>query len=162
MFERELALFRFMHDYLQRLTEDLLPEDLLHVLPGATNPPAYVLGHLAVCNDMTLRILQQPMLCPEGWVRSFGPGSNPEKMTIGYPSREELLGVLHRQFEAIVAALPGADAAGLDRPHSAGVLRGTAIETVGDLLAHLLTTHFALHVGQLSLMRRQRGRSPLF
>jgi hypothetical protein len=34
--------------------------------------------------------------------------------------------------------------------------------TAGDLLAHLLTSHEATHVGHLSACRRGRGMPPLF
>jgi hypothetical protein len=48
------------------------------------------------------------------------------------------------------------------KPQSFPFFVNTPIKTVGDCVALLMTTHFSTHIGQLSLMRRQLGRPPLF
>ena len=42
------------------------------------------------------------------------------------------------------------------------LLYDTPIKSKGDLLNHILTTHFASHLGQLSSWRRLMGLPPLF
>ena len=79
-----------------------------------------------------------------------------------YPSIAELMEKLEEGHAALCEAAKDAEPAAMDAPHSFGPFKGSPIETVGDLLGHLITTHFASHVGQLSLMRRQLGFAPLF
>jgi hypothetical protein len=46
--------------------------------------------------------------------------------------------------------------------HEVGLLSNTPLRTKGDLIAHILATHFAVHLGQLSTLRRLAGRPLLF
>jgi hypothetical protein len=162
VFAQEITLFRFMHGYLQKLMAELTDADLRAVTPGAVNPPAYILGHLAISNDFALRLLGRPPVCPAEWAAAFGPGSSPEKMQIEYPSKAALLETIRLGHEAVIAAAPDADQRMMGKAQSFPLFKGTPIQTVGDCVALLMTTHFALHVGQLSLMRRQLGHAPLF
>lgn len=162
MFAQEITLFHFMNGYLQKVLTGFSDEALTQPVPGAVNPPAYILGHLAISNDFALSLLKQPTVCPKSWAVAFGPGSSPDKMKIEFPSRIALLEALQTGYERIVAAAPDADPEAMAQPHSVAVFQGTPIQTVGDCVALLMTTHFSLHIGQLSLMRRQRGHAPLF
>ncbi len=162
MFAQEITLFHFMFGYLQKVLTGFSDDDLLESVPGAVNPPAYILGHLAISNDFTLSMLRQPTVCPKPWMVAFGPGSAPDKMKIDYPSRTALVEAIQTGYERIVAAAPHADPEAMSQPHSVPLFQGTPIQTVGDCVALLMTTHFSLHVGQLSLMRRQHGHAPLF
>jgi hypothetical protein len=162
MFEQEVTLFRFMHGYLQNVVAEYSEADLQAVLPGAVNSPGYVLGHLAISNDFALGLLNQPKVCSEGWGTAFGPGSDPTKMQIPYPSKQILLDTIRQGHERVIAAVPQADPVAMAQPQTFPFFRGTAIKTVGDCVALLMTTHFSLHVGQLSLMRRMAGYPPLF
>ena len=162
MFEREATLYRFMNGYLLKAIADFDDAALVTPVPGSINPPAYILGHLATSNDSALQLFGLPGVCPPEWKTAFGPGSSPDKMQIPFPSRDELLAALQTGHDRVLAAAPQADPAAMAKRHHAGMFRGTPIETVADLVALLMTTHFALHVGQLSLMRRQHGQPPLF
>jgi hypothetical protein len=162
MFTQEVTLFRFVHGYLQKLIADMDDRNLTNAAPGAVNPPAYVIGHLAIANDFALQLLGQPNVCPESWHEAFGPGSSPDRMKIGYPPKQELLEKVRLGHERVCAAAMAASADAMSKPQPLPFLKDTPIMTVGDLVAHLMTTHFAVHVGQLSLMRRQQGRPPLF
>lgn len=162
MFAQETTLFQFMLGYLQQLVANM-PEDALHrPVAGAVNPPAYVLGHLAISNDFTLQILGQPTVCPPEWHEAFGPGSSPAKMKIAYPSKQELLTAIATGHARVCEAVKTASPEALAQPQSFPFFKGTPIKTLGDCVALLMTTHFSLHIGQLSLMRRQLGQPPLF
>ncbi len=162
MFEQEITLFRFMHGYLERLLADWDEAYLTEPLPGAVNPPAYVLGHLAISNDFALQLLDQPRICPREWHVAFAPGSSPEKMRTAYPTLAELKDAIKLGYERVCAAVPHADPTAMAEPQSFPFFANTPIQTVGDCVAVLMTTHFSLHIGQLSLMRRQLGQPPLF
>lgn len=50
----------------------------------------------------------------------------------------------------------------LNRPHGSPSLTGTPIVSIADMIAMLLTNHFAFHLSQLSSCRRSAGHAPLF
>ncbi len=162
MFEQESKLFASMINYLKAVVADISDANLTKAVPGAVNPPAYILGHLAICNDFTLKLLGQPPVCPPEWSEPFAPGNNPAKMKIEYPSKEELMGMIQKGHEHISAAVKKASPEAMSQPKTLASLAASTLTNVGDLVALLMTTHFALHVGQLSLMRRQLGNAPLF
>jgi hypothetical protein len=47
----------------------------------------------------------------------------------------------------------------MSQPQTAELLKNTPLKTIGDVMDHLLTTHFAFHIGQLSAWRRLEGKS---
>ena len=83
-------------------------------------------------------------------------------MKMNYPSKQELLGMIQKGQEKISEAVKNASPESMSQPKTIPSLAASTLTTVGDLVALLMTTHFALHVGQLSLMRRQLGKAPLF
>jgi hypothetical protein len=87
----------------------------------------------------------------------FAPGSDPGKLN-EVPSKQDLLQALAEGHGLVAAALASADEHRLQEPHSIQFLLG-ALPTKADLLSHLLTTHEAVHWGQLSAWRRARGLS---
>ena len=71
------------------------------------------------------------------------------KMTLeGYPRMSE--------------AIRNASEEQLSAAHGIRLLDGTPTQTTGELMAHLLTSHFAFHLAQLSGWRRASGKGPLF
>lgn len=158
MFEREAVLARFVGAYYRRLTADL-PEDRLGAVavPGL-KPPVWILGHLAIANDLALRMLGLPTTCPESWTAAYRPGSDPAAPTGVVPSKQELIGTFLASHEAILEGLPKADPAAMSDPHGLPMaILAEFTPTKGDLLAHLLTTHPSVHLGQLSTWRRVMG-----
>ena len=158
-----LTLYNFNLSYLERLTADI-PEEQMTVQPTPhVNPPAWLLGHLAICTDMALGLLGQPTRLPQEWHAEFGPGSEPLSQQHPYPDKEELLIALREGHAAVAAALEAADLETLaeKNPVPMKFLQQT-LPTKGDVLAHLMATHEASHLGHLSNWRRQMGLPPLF
>src|SRR5262249_52036022 len=98
------------------------------------------------------------------WLTMFGPASDPDALPADAPGKGHLLSAFESGCEAVAQATkdpPPPEVLG--RPHGidVGDLK-TTIPTVGDLVAHLMTTHQAFHLGQLSACRRMLGRPPLF
>ncbi len=157
MFEHERTLYRMLLDYARRLVADL-PEGRMTEQPApGMNHPLWVLGHLAICTDYAAGILgDKTQACPDAWHREFGPSSIPVPDPPVRPTRDELWTALESGHARVEALLPRADPATLAEPHAIDFLR-PAIRTNGELLAHLLTTHEAIHLGQLSTWRRAAG-----
>jgi hypothetical protein len=158
MFEREIRLHAFLLDYAKRLAEGIDDERMVEQPSPGMNHPAWIYGHLALCTDYALGLLGAPKLCPEPWTERFGPGSALLTDRSAYPSKGELLDALARGHEAVAQRAASADPATLDQPHpfKMAFLEGQ-ITTVGEMLAHLMTTHEASHLGQLSAWRRAMG-----
>jgi len=151
-----MTLCAFALGYCRRLVDDI-PDDALadQPSPGVTHP-AWVLGHLAIAADAaTVRLGGRPA-CPPDWRRLFGPGSAVSPDRAAYPSKAELLAAVERGFGLAVESARRATPELLAQPQ-AGPFYTQECPTVGDLVAHLMTTHSFLHLGQLSAWRRMRG-----
>src|SRR3954462_4159465 len=156
MFDRERTLFGFCRAYLGKLADDLADDQLaLQPVPGL-NPAAWLLGHLAIANDYTLRMLGRPGVCPRAWHVDFGPGSTPLQYRGAAPTKREMLDTFEAGYQQVVPAAKAADPAAMAAANPLDFLRGP-IPTVGDLVAHLLSTHCATHLGQFSAWRRAAG-----
>jgi hypothetical protein len=149
-----------MLDYLDKIVAEMTADDLRRG-NGAANPPGWILGHLAIVADYAGPMLKRPRQCPAAWHKAFGPGSDPHA-ELPAQSATEWMQSIRNNYEGILAALSQADEAVLAEPHGSSLLAGTRIETKGQLLSHLLTTHLATHIGQLSAWRRSQGYLPLF
>jgi hypothetical protein len=162
--EQVLTLYAFTLAMCEWLMADVSQEEMERQPTAGVNPPAWILGHLAICTDYALQLMGRAMRLPKTWHEEFGPGTSPLPTTHAYPSREELLDALRSGHAEVVAVLESVDAAKLAAPNPlSGIpfLQQT-LPTAGDLLAHLMTTHEAAHLGHLSNWRRQVGRKPLF
>lgn len=162
MFENELVLYDFTLASAQTLAADI-PESEMNVapFPGA-NPPVWILGHLAICTDFAAKLLGLSRECPREWHLMFGPGSKPAELSGTLPSKAELLAALARGHERVAPAARSADAAAMAQPQTFEILKGTPMQTVGHVVAHLISTHEAFHLAQLSACRRKLGKPPLF
>jgi hypothetical protein len=161
MLEIPLKLFTFNLEYLRLQVQDIPSEAFSQAAFPGGKPPLWILGHLAIANDYSLQLLGEPAACPPEWHATFGPGSAAE--VAGGPAAEDLLAELLRGAELVKQAVPRATPERLAQKHTVPMkqlLRFTP--TVGDLVGHLLSTHFATHLGQLSVWRRQRGLPAVF
>jgi len=158
-----LTLYAFTLASCENLMADIGAEEMEEQPTEGVNPPAWLLGHLAICTDFALQLMGEPTRLPKEWLEEFGPGSSPLSDKHPYPSREELLTALREGHAAVAAALPKATDATLAEPNPLPMpFLQKCFPTKGDLIAHLLSTHEAAHLGHLSNWRRQMGRKPLF
>lgn len=158
MFETECRLYAFLGGYAEKLTRDLDDSWMTERPAPGMNHPAWILGHLAISADLGLRILGQPTLRSAKWMRLFGPGSKAVEERGVYPARDTLREAYEAGRRALLAAAPGADPAAMSQPHELELaFLKEALPTCGLLIAHLLTTHEATHLGQLSAWRRGMG-----
>ncbi|HXY33631.1 MAG TPA: DinB family protein [Planctomycetaceae bacterium] len=159
MFDRELRLNGLMHGLLQKLLADIDEPRLQHPLCEGGNSPAWILAHLAIVNDFCLRNLgeKQPS-APTEWHKRFRPGAVPKDDPAPLPTKAELAEVLESGRRRIVEAAAKADPEKMNQPQTSDFFKDSPVKTVGDVVAHLLTTHFAFHLGQISAWRRIEGK----
>ena len=161
MFERELTLFKFQLGYLKMVAADL-DESAMTVAPfEGANPPVWILGHLAVSTDFAARMLGQPAACPRKWHVQFAPGSKSSELPDPLPTKEELMTVIETGARRVAEAAASAPPELANQPHAVEILKSTNLKTNGDVLAHLMCTHMAFHIAQLSACRRKTGKGPI-
>ena len=162
MFVSEIILNEFNRAYLSRLMSDI-PEDELDVQPHPElHSVRWILAHLAIAADYGFRQLDLPFVCPRDWHSGYGPTSQAGTAAGVRPTRDELLAKIDSGYAQLCSAASAAPASQLEEIHEVGLLKGTPLRTKSDLIAHLLATHFAVHLGQLSTLRRLSGRPMLF
>ena len=154
-------------DFARRYTLELLentPEELWPVVPkGASSHIAWQVGHLAVSQYGLMLFRQRGRaegdleLMP-GWLRKrFGRGSLPPTDPTEIPSRATLLECLSKIHVASMAALPSFSAEQLlqptEMPYAAFPIK------LGALL--FCPLHESIHIGQIGILRRMHGLSPV-
>lgn len=159
--ERELTLYKFNLNYLKLIAADIAESDMTVVPFAGANPPVWILGHLAVATDFAGRMLGLERACPRDWHVKFAPGSKPSDLQAPLPTKSDLLAAIENGHRRVAEAAPGASSEVLNKPHEVELLKPTNLKTNGDVLAHLMCTHIAFHLAQLSACRRHSGKGPI-
>jgi hypothetical protein len=147
-------------DFLDRLVADV-PEELMIAQPhSAVNHPAWVIGHLVYSFQLIGGEMGLPSWLPLGWEQRFGTGSLPSAVRDEYPSKAELLESLADGQRRVCARLVELGERGLAVPLPDERYRHV-FPTLGHAVLHVLTSHAAVHVGQVSAWRRVVGLGPL-
>ncbi len=162
MFENEIAINKFLRGYLQNVLMDLSEADLNTVVAENVSPPLRIVAHLAIAADFGLKRLGQPMTCPPDWAAAYGPGTVATSLPANPPSKIQVLRQVEVSYDALCAAAAKADPEYLKQPNEVPWFASTPILTNGHAVALMLTGHFAVHLGQISMTRRLRGLPPLF
>lgn len=156
MLERECRLYALALHYCRLLVKDLDDAKLCVQPAPGVNHPAWIMGHLAVATDYAARLLGDRMICPKEWHKKFGAGSSLSPERGSYPSKDELFAAVESGHARVTRAASQVTAEKLAQPQP-GPFFQTELPTVGDLVAHLMTTHPCTHLGQLSTWRRCMG-----
>ena len=161
MFDNEIVINDFQLRMLTRIAADIPESQLFQPGAGHGHPPAWILGHLAICGEIGQKFLGGKLVHPR-WLVLFGPGSSDriaEDVSLTHAILTQANTDAYAQFRELAAH---ADAQRLQAPHGVELLKGSGIDTVGQLITHLLTSHFATHLAQLSSCRRAGGHKALF
>lgn len=147
--------------YLETLLGDVPAERAADQPGGVVNHPLWVVGHLALSASQTLEMIGGEPFHDPAWPASFGGGSNPVSDVAAYPPLSDMLESLASGHEQITRQAVVVDDAVLAAANPAPML-AQQLPTLGDMLTFLLTTHEAVHIGQISAWRRAAGFKPLF
>ena len=162
MFQYSLAQYAFQLGYCQAMMKDIDDLQLTYQpLPGVHHP-AWILGHLVLSSDGIAKLVGQPSGVSEAWGKLFGRGSQLQGERSLYPTKAVLLGALVQAHERAVEVLASAPPEAFAKPNPLPLEPLKVLPTVGNLITHLLTTHEAMHLGQLSFWRRCVGLPALF
>ncbi|MFO0937389.1 MAG: DinB family protein [Gemmataceae bacterium] len=155
MYDNERAIHAFALDYLRSLIADIPDERMAEQPIAGLNHPAWTLGHLAIAYDYVGKCLGLPLELLR-WHPLYAPGTIPVPDRSRYPSKQELMAKLEANAARVMPFVESADPAKLTGPQPVEFLK-PHIKTVSELLSHLLTSHIANHIGQLSAWRRVAG-----
>lgn len=138
-----------------------IPDDQFDHPRGGGNSPKWIIGHLALGMDFGLMLLGQPTAELPTMMPLYGPGSPGGQVGDDGRSREDLVQHMRTvgdQLKVLVAATSDE----VLRQKQSTPFLSDVLPTVGDLLGHIYTTHIALHMGQLSQIRRELGLPSLY
>jgi hypothetical protein len=152
----QIQLYRFSQNYLERLVADLSDEQLTYSPIVGLNTPAWVIGHLTYTTDYLLKLLQQPITYQDDWKKIFGASSKPGDVPANFFSKAAYLKEFTTASERLLAAVSATPADVYAQPNPL-MKPGSYFTTIGILTSHILTTHVAVHLGQISAWRRVCG-----
>ncbi len=161
MFEREVRVNGLMYGLLQKLLSDVDETRFQRPLMEGGNSPAWILSHLAVVNDYALKNFGEQRIAPAEWHKRFRPGASPKDDSGPLPTKAEVLETLDMGRKRIYEAAAKVDPEKMEQPQTSDFFKDSPVKTMGDVLTHLLTTHFAFHIGQISAWRRLEGKPPI-
>lgn len=127
------------------------------------NTPAFTYGHLSLYPGLVLEMLHLPfsdIKAPESYLGLFKIGSPCHDDPDGarYPKMEEIVGTFSRGYDALLERVPSvSDAVLLEVTPGERVAR---FPVKGNFLVHLMTSHLASHLGQVSGWRRAMQLPP--
>ena len=158
-----ISQIRFAREYTLSLLNDLSPEDWFRQPVGGVSHLAWQIGHLAMAQyglclfRMRGRAEVDLELMSSSFRKKFSKGTTPDPDPAANPSVEEIRGVFDRVFEQTMLELPSVTDAQLDEivdmPYAAYPTK------FGGLL--FCSHHEMLHAGQIGLLRRLIGKSPV-
>jgi hypothetical protein len=161
MFENEIAINEFLEGWLAKVLADVGDAAWFEPAAGHGHPPAWVLGHLAICGELGQMLLGGRVV-HENWLPLFGPGSSDRVAVDAALGKSQLHAGTTEAYARLRKMAAAADAELLKRPHGIDLFDGTPIQTIGHATALLLTNHFAFHLSQLSSCRRAAGHKAIF
>ena len=162
----ELAVeqIAFARDYTVRLLEHIDPGDWFQRPPGGVTHIAWQVGHLAVAEYFLALVRirgerpEDESLIPKAFQQPFERQSVPAFDPAKYPGAAEIRAVLDRVHSQTLRELRGLDDGELDqpvpKPHPVAKTKWWSLLWC----AH----HEMVHAGQIGLLRRQLGHSPLW
>jgi uncharacterized damage-inducible protein DinB len=146
------------HLMVNRFTADLQPAEYLHRPAPKANCAAWTIGHLALSDRGALKRMDVQDLppLPEGFEKRFSRDEGcPQAGEFGDVSQILPIFNAHRErlLEVVKEASPAHFDRALEKPHP-------MFKTLGEYIV-FMAAHTAMHVGQITIIRRSLGRPPL-
>ena len=161
--ELVMGQIRFAREYTLSLLNDLAAEDWFQQPSEGVSHLAWQIGHLAMAQyglclfRMRGRAEIDTELMSSSFRKKFSKGTTPDPVPASNPAVEEIRGVFNRVFEQSMLELSSVTELQLDEPID---MPYAAFPTkLGGLL--FCSHHEMLHAGQIGLLRRLIGKTPI-
>ncbi|MCA9058843.1 MAG: DinB family protein [Planctomycetaceae bacterium] len=154
---------QFARDYTRSLLVDVADDDWFRQPAGGVSHLAWQVGHLAMAQyGLCLFRMRgrQPVdleLMSSAFRKKFSRGSIPDPDPAKNPQPQEILQVFERIHAQVLQELPQLDDAVLDEP----IDDPWAVFPTKQGGLIFCATHEMLHAGQIGLLRRLIGKSPI-
>lgn len=159
-----LQQIQFARTYTLSLLGDIEDADWFAMPAGAPSHLAWQVGHIAMAQYglclFRIRGRQEidTELMTSSFRKLFSKGSTPDADAGKYPPPAEIRGTFDRVYEHVMKELPGIAEASLNDPVDMPYVEGYP-NKLGALL--LCSHHEFLHAGQIGLIRRLLGKTPV-
>ena len=153
---RALVDSRLVTERLLSEIED--PQDWVRrVVPG-TNHALWIAGHLAAAENAFIgRVSEDRKVNNAQYAALFGKGSSVSDSLADYPSPDEILAYMRERRSVYLELLDGLAPSDLERPTTGGP---PFMFDVGSVY-QMSVWHEGLHTGQLTMIHRALGKTPL-
>jgi uncharacterized damage-inducible protein DinB len=135
------------------------PEHWTHQVHDQANHALWFAGHIGtVDNFMIGHLAPEKSSLKEGYREKFGMGSRPTSNPADYPAADDVLAFMRERRQALLEVLAALDEKDLEQPAPEGLP-----EMISDVASLFETAvwHEALHLGQVTVARRQLGHPPM-
>lgn len=148
---------QFNSSLFKAMTADVLPEQWRAQPPGLQNHAAWQIGHVTYSRANVAALLGKPGPVSSADLKvRFGTGSSPEPHSVGGDDKEALLGSFWAMQNHVAEAIASTSPDVLNAPTPSEGMRAR-FPLVRDVVRLILTSHDALHLGQLSAWRHAMG-----
>ncbi len=155
--ENQLKTIRGISE--QALSVFTRPEQWTHQVHDQANHALWFVGHLGTVDDFMIHgLAPERASVPQGYREKFAMGSRPSCDPAAYPPVDEVLAFMRERRETLLAVLAGLDEEALAKPAPAGV--PPFVTDVASMFESAVW-HEALHLGQVTVARRQLGNPPM-
>ena len=162
MNHKESVLFalRSSQAIVRKMVEDLPSEQWSHQPCDGANSADWIVGHLALTDRRILKafdVAELPTL-PEGLEEKLAPTGKAAVAGGSYGEPKQLLNLFNAHRELLIAAVQHADEETFKKemPSKSGLFKDLSEASL------FMGIHTAMHVGQLTTIRRSLGYPPLF
>ena len=162
MKEIVLSLYAMNLSYTRKLVADVADDQMCaQPVPGRVmNHAAFLLGHLAwVSDNVSATLAGTTPVLPADWKDTYGRGAVPVIDRSCYRSKADLLKVLEDAHARMADAFSKAPANVLAQPPPERLRN--RFPTTGHVAVAMMTSHGAVHNGQISAWRRALGWPPI-
>ncbi len=142
-----------------RYLDGLKPQEFEHRPCPGGNSAAWIVGHLIRTDRRTLGWLGVTDLpaVPDGFEERFAPTRSAASGPGGYGDPKELMALFDAHRDRLIAAVQAADDAKLREPPS---VQSPLFADKGEG-ALFMGLHTAMHLGQITIIRRSLGYPPI-
>ena len=111
--------------------------------------------------ELGSKLLGAEPACGKDWFAAYGPGSQPGDASAPAFTLAEILADIEQGYSRLLELTKNSPQELLESKHGFAPLEAS-LPSKRDLMSHLLTTHIAYHLAQLSACRRAKGHAPVF
>ena len=161
-YETELKVYQFLEQYGESLLEGLDADRAMQRICSGGLHPAWIIGHLGfIAGRVTKAFGGTPRFDLDQRAKLFGGGTEPTDEAADYPAWDTLVAEWRDGHADVVAAASNITDEFLAQPNQNERMKA-ALPTNREMYAFVLTSHEAVHLGQLSTWRRVQGLPRLF